>query len=97
MANTTDIIITCFEECEVIEKIEKSTELKLPKITDSAKCGGDKVVCFESYAASYRCIGKGKIDLLIEAFKNANWDCPELAVMLIDDDNGQFSGIVTVV
>ncbi len=97
MANTTDIIITCWEEDDAINKIEELTKLNLPKITDSARCGGHKIVCFESYAASYRCLGKEKIGSLIEVFKSVSWQYPDSVVMIIDDDNGVFSGIVKAV
>lgn len=98
MANTTDIIISCFGEVddEIVLAVAEEAGLNLPKITNSEECGGHKTVGFESYAASYRCIGKQRIDFLIKTFKGAGWQFPELTVMIIDDDNDLFSGVVTV-
>ena len=94
MANTTDMIITCADEDEVVEQISEKTEIDFKKTSDGEKAGGPKVLYLESYGACYRCVGKEKIDEIIEAFRQAEFLFPELAVLIIDDDNGVFSGLI---
>ncbi|ENI4487350.1 hypothetical protein ABXZ88_003222 [Vibrio fluvialis] len=96
MANTTDLVITCAGEDEIINQISASTGIDFQQITDSKKCGGDKDVWFESYAACYRCLGDEKITEVINAFKSARFTFPELAVLIIYDDNSdKFNGVHT--
>ncbi len=94
MANTTDIMITSFFDEDAIEFINKKTNLDFKKITDGSLSGGSKNVAFDAYAACHRCIGKDKIDHLIKVFKKAPFERPEYAILLIDDDNEVFEGVV---
>lgn len=94
MSNTTDLIITCFEEDDIVKNISNNTDIDFKLISDGNRCGGNKAVIFESYAACYKCIGKEKIDLVIEEFKKAEFRFPEFAVLIISDDNDVFNGIV---
>ncbi len=96
MANTTDLMITVFdEETAAINFINKETQLDFKKYSVPAKCGGTKVVIFEVYGTCQRCIGEERIDMLITAFKKAPFSFPEWAILFIDDDNGAYSGTVT--
>jgi len=95
MANTTDIMITSFFDDKAIEFINSETGLDFRQVTDGVKSGGPRVLSFEAYGTCVRCIGRERIDSLIKAFQSAPFECPEYAVMLIDDDNGGFNGIVT--
>lgn len=95
MANTTDLMITTFDDEKVaIDFINKATGLDFKLYTDSSKCGGTKVVIFEVYGTCPRCIGGDNIDKLIAAFKTAPFEDPQYAVLFIDDDNGAFTGKV---
>ena len=95
MANTTDIMITTFFDEEAIEFINKKTGLDLRQVTEGSRSGGPKILSFEAYGICVRCIGKEAIDKLIEIFKSAPFSSPEYAVLLIDDDNEEFNGLVT--
>ena len=94
MANTTDMIITCYDEGEVVKQISEKTGIDFKKTSDGEKAGGPKILIFESYGACYRCIGKEKINEIIEIFRQAEFSFPELAVLIIDDDNGEYSGVI---
>ena len=96
MANTTDMIITCFGEDRIVKEISEKTGLDFLKISDGNKCGGPKFLSLESYGACYRSIGKEKIDQIIKLFIKSDWTFPELAVLIIDDDNDTFNGVVTI-
>jgi len=95
MANTTDIFITIFFDEEAIEFINSETGLDFRQVTDGERSGGPKVLSFEAYGTCVRCIGRERIDALIDAFQRAPFTLPEYALMLIDDDNGDFEGVVT--
>jgi len=95
MANTTDILITTFFDDEAIRFINSETGLTFRQVTDGVRSGGPKVLSFEAYGTCVRCIGKKGIDDLISAFQRAPFSSPEYALMLIDDDNGDFEGVVT--
>lgn len=95
MANTTDMIITCFDEDEVVAAISEKTGIDFLKVSDGNKAGGPKVLRLEAYGACYRSIGLEKINEIIAAFNCAEFDYPELASLIIDDDDGNFSGTVT--
>lgn len=95
MANTTDIMITSFFDDRAIEFINSETGLNFHQVTDGKMAGGPKVLSFEAYGACVRCIGRERIDGLIKAFQSAPFECPEYAIMLIDDDNTDFNGVVT--
>lgn len=94
MANTTDMIITCFDEDEVIAVISKETGIDFLKVSDGNMAGGPKVLSIEAYGACYRSLGRAKIDEVIAAFKQAEFIWPELASLVIDDDNQVFNGTV---
>jgi len=94
MANTTDILITSFFDEGAIDHINMITGLGLKRVTDGEKSGGCKVLSFECFGSSPRCIGKERIDQLIKTFKNAPFEFPENAVLIINDDNGDFTGAV---
>ncbi len=94
MANTTDMLITCFDEDDVVAEISKKTGIDFLKTSDGEKAGGPKVLCFESYGACYRSLGEDKINEVIEAFKTAEFSFPETAVLLIDDDAEVFTGVI---
>lgn len=94
MANTTDLIITCVDNDEAIEFLSQKTGVNFNKVTDSEKCGGSKIVYFESYAACYRSLGKEKIEEIINEFKVMNMYLPELAVLMVHDDDGAYEGVV---
>ncbi len=96
MANTTDVTITSFFDEKAIEFINKNTKLDFRQVTEGNRSGGPKVLSFEAYGTCVRCIGKEAIDSLIGVFKSAPFEAPEYAVLLIDDDNGDFNGIVTM-
>ena len=95
MANTTDILITTFFDDEAIEFINTETGLDFRQVTNGERCGGPKILSFEAYGTCVRCIGKKRIDDLIDVFQRAPFCSPEYALMLIDDDNGDFEGVVT--
>jgi hypothetical protein len=88
------MIITCFDEDEVVEQISEITGIDFLKVSDGEKAGGPKVLSLESYGACYRCVGREKIDEIIETFKKADFDFPELAVLVIDDDNDVYNGSI---
>ena len=94
MANTLDIMISCFgEECEAISYINRYTKLGLTLVTDSSLCGGTKTVIFESYGS---CLKSGEIDdvnYLLDTFREAPWEFPSYAVLLIDDDDERINGL----
>jgi len=94
MANTTDFIITCVFDSAAVKEISKKTRIDFFQVSDCTKCGGDKVLSFESYGASYRSLGDDKIYEIISVFKSADFDYPEYAVLIIDDDNeSKFQGV----
>lgn len=95
MANTTDILITAFFDEEAIEFINSETGLAFQQVTDGCCSGGPKILSFEAYGTCVHRIGKEKIEALIDVFRRAPFTSPEYAVMLIDDDCGDFKGIVT--
>jgi len=94
MANTTDLIITCAGEGGVIALLSQKTGINFNLVTDSDECGGQKIVIFESYVARYRSLGMEKIHEIIDEFKALSFSFPELAVLIIDDDDGNFSGVI---
>lgn len=94
MTNTTDMIITCFDEKDVVAEISRITGIDFLKISDSEKCGGPKILCFDAFGACYMCLGKEKIDEIIAVFKVAEFLWPELATLTIDDDNDIYSGVI---
>jgi hypothetical protein len=95
MANTTDILITTFFDDEAIKFINSETGLCFRQVTDGKRSGGPKILSFEAYGTCVRCIGRKRIDALIDVFHRAQFTSPEYAVMLIDDDDDAFNGIVT--
>lgn len=95
MANTTDMIITCFETDTLITMFGKDQGLKFERITDEDASGGDRSVCFSSYAACHIGMDQEKIQEVILAFQALPFTSPELAALIIDDDNGRFSGLVS--
>lgn len=96
MANTTDMMITTFFDDNAIEFINKETGLDFRQVTDGEHCGGPKIVAFEAFATCPRCIGLDGINKLIEVFKKAPFSSPEYAVLLIDDDDDAFCGVVRI-
>ncbi len=95
MANTTDIMIMTFcEEPVAIAHINSETGIDLRMVTDATLTGGKKVVAFEAYAFCGRAMGRDAIEKLIRVFKSAPFEAPDYAVMAIDDDNGDFRGVV---
>ena len=96
MANTTDIMITSFFDEEAIREINNKTGLDLLKVSDGSNCGGPKCLSFESYGACHRSIGIKRIDELINVFKSADFKSPEYAVLIIDDDDDCFNGVITL-
>jgi len=96
MANTTDIMITTLFDEVAIDYINHNTGLDLLLISDGSKSGGCKVLSFDSFGTCPRSIGMEKITQLIEIFKSAPFTSPEYAVLLIDDDNEDFNGIITI-
>jgi len=94
MANTTDLMITSFFDDNAIEYINKETGLGFKKLSDGGADGGAKVLSFESFGTCPRSIGMKKINQLIDVFNSAPFEYPEYAVLLIDDDNDNFNGIV---
>lgn len=95
MANTTDIMITSFFDGKAIEFINSETGLDLRQVTEGRNSGGPKVLSFEAYGTCVRCIGEERINQLIEKFQSAPFESPEYAILLIDDDNGEFNSVVT--
>jgi len=96
MANTTDIMITTFFDDKTIDYINKETKLNFKQVTNGENAGGPKILSFEAYGICVRCIGREKIQHLIDVFKSAPFSSPEYAVMLIDDDNDDFNGVVRI-
>ena len=94
MANTTDIMITSFFDEDAIEFINKNTDLDLKQVTEGNRSGGPKILSFEAYGTCVRCIGIKAIKNLIAVFKDAPFEHPEYAVLLIDDDDEEFNGLV---
>ena len=94
MANTTDLIITCAGEADVISRLSQKTGINFKQVTDGEKCGGPKIVFFESYTACYKSLGAEKIQEIITEFKMLDFSFPELAVLVIDDDDENFNGVV---
>lgn len=94
MANTTDLLLCCFDEDEIVAKISEVTGINFLKISDGEKCGGTKVLSLEVYGACYRSLDEEKIMEVIEVFKSANFIFPELASLTINDDNQVFKGII---
>ena len=96
MANTTDLMITSFFDEAAIDFINRETGLDFKQITSRQKCGSVKVLAFEAFGTCPRCIGADRINELIAVFKKAPFSSPEYAVLLIDDDNGVFTGVVQI-
>lgn len=94
MANTTEIMIVCLDEDDVIKSISEKTSVRFLEVSDGRKCGGSHVLTLSSYGACERSLGRQKIDEVIAAFKEGEFLYPELAVMIIDDDNEVFNGVV---
>ena len=95
MASTTDLMITSFFDDDAIAYINKKTGLDFKQLTDGGSAGGAKVLSFESFGTCPKSIGMEKINQLINVFNSAPFKSPEYAVLLIDDDNENFNGIVT--
>ena len=94
MANTTDIMITTLFDDGAIEFINKETGLDLEQFSDGEKAGGSKVLAFEVFGTCARGLGKSVIEELIEVFKKAPFNSPKYAMLFIDDDNGDFNGVI---
>ena len=97
MANTTDLMITSFFDDAAIVEINKKTGLDFKKISDSKKCGGNRIVCFEVYATCTHSIGRDNINKLIDIFKKAQFTTPEYSKLFIDcDTDDDLSGVYSI-
>lgn len=94
MANTTDIMLICFDEDMVLADISRRTGINLLLVSNGEVCGGSKVLSLTAHGACYRSLGKEKIDELIQEFHAADFLFPELACLVIDDDDQVFNGVV---
>ena len=94
MANTTDIMITSLFDKKAIEFINENTGLDFKQVSDGALSGGPKVLSFEAYGTCQHCIGLDKIKHLVDVFRAAPFESPEYALLLIDDDNEEFNGVI---
>lgn len=94
MANTTDLMITSFFDEAAIDFINRETGLDFKQVSNAEKCGGAKVLAFEAFGTCPRCIGADRINELIAVFKKTPFGSPEYAVLLIDDDNDVFNGMI---
>ena len=94
MSNTTDMMIVCFNEDSKIFQLCDRSGIQFKKVSDGNLAGGQKVLTIESYGACYKSLGAEKIAEVIADFKNTDFEFPELAVLIIDDDDGNFSGTV---
>lgn len=94
MANTTDIMLVCFDEDGKVFGLSTRCGIQFGKVSNGELCGGSRVLAIESYGACYRSLGAEKIAEIIAEFKATDFDFPELAVLIIDDDNGDFNGVV---
>ena len=83
MANTTDIIISCYLDREKI----KLGGFTFNKISNGSWCSGEKVCCFESYATSKRGMSEELIIRIIEDFYMKLSDISSRATMIIDSDD----------
>lgn len=97
MSNTTDIMITCFCEPEIINKISEKAGIVLHNISNPKGNGLGKIVVFDCYVSCYESLGKDKIENLINEFKSAEWARPKFASLTIHDDSGDFSGGVIII
>ena len=95
MANTTDIMVVCFDEDDKIFGLSNRSGVQLNKVSNSELGGGPKHSSVGSYGACYRSLGRKKINELIHEFKTTEFSFPELAVLIIDDDDQNFNGVVT--
>lgn len=87
MANTTDLMISCLDEEDVVRRLSAQTSIHFIKVSDGEKCGGQKVVIMESFAYCSRCLGEQKVIEVIAAFKRMAFEFPESAVLIVDDDD----------
>lgn len=94
MANTTDMMVTCFDEDDAVARLCEAVDLRFEKVSDGNLAGGPKVLSIEAYGACYRSLGVEKIAEVVAAFKATDFDFPELATLTIDDDNQVFNGVV---
>ena len=97
MANTIEIIIVCNDEENVVKSISEQTNLPILKMVDNqdATNGGTHTMFWLTvFRFCGRCITKEEIEALKTAFLNADFVCPELAVMVISDDNDNFNGVI---
>lgn len=98
MANTIEIIIVCNDEENVVKNISEQTNLPILKMVDNENATNDgthTMYGLSVFGFCGRCITKEEIEALKLAFLNADFLQPELAVMIISDDNDTFNGIVT--
>ena len=93
MIKTTDIVITCTDEREVIEAIAKATGLDFQRISYKSSGGGSMPTRFTSWAAHYSAMAEEDIVKLIEVFEAGLFNAPELVTMIIDDDESIYSGV----
>ena len=95
MANTTDLMITSLFDEEAIEFINKQTGLDFKRLTDGKRSGGPKISSFDAFGTCPKSLGDKKIKEVIEAFKKAPFMFPKYAILLINDDDENFEGIIT--
>ena len=83
MANTTDIIISCYLDKEEI----KLGGFTFFRISNGSLCSGERFCCFESYATSKVGMSKETIIKIIEDFYMKFSDVSSRATMIIDSDD----------
>lgn len=97
MVNTTDLMVTSFFDEDAIEWINNKTGLDFKQLTDGCNAGGAKMLSFESFGTCPCSIGTENIKQVIKAFKEAPFESPEYAVLLIDCDNqDELNGVITL-
>lgn len=95
MTNTTGLMLVCYGEYSAVSGLSTRSGVQFDKVSDGELCGGSHVLTIESYGACYRSLGDEKIAKVVSEFKNTPFDFPELAVLIItDDDNEALNRVV---
>ena len=97
MANTTDIMVVGFEDKSRIDILNKIVEIDLRLVSNEDLAGGPKVLTFKAYGTCEHCLGKERLELLIDTFKKIEWLCPDIVALFIaDDNNEEYDGVYTI-
>ena len=94
MANTTQMLLTHFDEGDVIDIINRECNIDFRESVPIQPHEREKWLSLTSDGFCVRCLSEDAIEHVIEVFTNAPWQYPEyVTLVIIDDNSGQFNGV----